>query len=133
MVETCKKTLQLVLVPVVQEFFMRFADELTAGTLIFRINAFFPLLVIKPFVAFRPFHFPPQKNSHDRGHAGPVLNVLQKGVARRDGCKHGHGISPQQGHVDKGTGHGLTFSGVEQRAERPFRVAPVNRRYAPAQ
>ena len=58
MVETCKKTLQLVLVPVVQEFFMRFADELTAGTLIFRINAFFPLLVIKPFVAFRPLFNP---------------------------------------------------------------------------
>ena len=112
---------------------MRFADELTAGTLIFRINAFFALLVIKPFVAFCPFHLPPQKNSHDRGYAGPVLNVLQKGVARRDGCKHGHGIGPQQGHVDKGTGHGLTFSGVEQRAERPFPAVLDYRRYAPAQ
>lgn len=108
MVGTCKKTLQLVLVPVVQEFFMRLADELTAGTLIFRINAFFAFVIIEPLITFRPFHFPPQKNSHDRGHAGPVLNVLHKGVARRDGCKHGHGISPQQGHVDKGTGHGLT-------------------------
>lgn len=59
---------------------MRLADELTAGTLIFRINAFFAFVIIEPLITFRPFHFPPQKNSHDRGHARPVLDVLQNGL-----------------------------------------------------